>query len=1117
MLHLITGPAGTGKTNRIYEEIRAAVERREGGRILLVPEQFSHEAERELCRVCGDRLSRYAEVLSFTGLARAVQAELGGGSVPVLDKGGKLLCMALALTNCYDALKVFDRSAKRPEMQAVLLATLDAMKTSCVTPEQLLNAAEHFTGELSYKLTDLALVYESYRLVLGNSKADPMDALLTLSARISDSRRLNGQTVMYIDGFTDFTQLELEVLRELLRRGVDLTVCLTLDRPDSDRELFTLQRRSLVRLKELAAELAVPVSMEHVSAFADGRSATAPVFLAEEVFSGSNAAMNAGGAVELYKAGNLEEECRLAAARILDLTRLSGCRMRDIAMAVRGFDAYAPVLEQVFEEYGVPLYTARRTSMAVRPLPQLIKYAYDIVSSRWRADDVISYLGTGLTGLTETERDLLSQYISRWDLNAAAWHRRTPWNQHPDGYAKEYTDADYARLSEINRIRELVAAPLLSFETATRQADTAAEQVTALYAFLEQLSVPATLDALAERLSAEGRIGEAEEYAQIWEITVSALEQCHAILQNVRMDADAFSALFHRMLSSYDIGSIPASLDSVTAGDFDRMRKRNIRTLLVLGASADRLPAFSGGGKLFSDDELILLHDAGAGIGEHPDNELWREYALIYNCLSLPSERLIITFPSMTPEGAAVEPSILVNRAKTLFNMEAESCDFRYYQAAALQPALKAAFSDHSVFGKQLLAYFRRNDGDRLEAIRKSSVIRRGTLSPSSVEKLYGKSLGVTASRAERYFSCRLSYYLTYGLALKSSKKAVFDASELGIFTHRVLQATLEKIRTTGDFHTVSDEEVLAITEQYFRDFEARAENNFPEKSARFLYLFHRMEDNIRQTVLDTVQELRTSSFTPVRMEFNLNELNARLTVPGKSHRTILISGIVDRIDVWEKDGICYLRIADYKLSGKDFDLSEVYYGRDLQMLLYLYTLCANGARTAELLHLPSAKLRPAGIMYIPAFYRSLSADSRPDEAWLESERKKERKRKGIVLNSEAVLDAWEHSHGTNYIPVKYDKAGHPSGDSLLTEEQFTLLYRHMMHCFSCMAAELGSGVLTANPYRKSGDVTFCTNCSSSSACIFKPGELGENYNETPKKSTAEAMELILEEVENDG
>ena len=162
MLRFLIGKAGTGKTSAIYQELREAVLRRETGIIVLVPEQYSHEAERELCRICGDSLSLTAEVLSFTGLARRTAQERGGLANPLLDKGGRLLCMALALDAVGPRLQVYAAARQRSELQSMLLQAVDELKGACVTAEQLLKAAELCKGGLSEKLTDLALILSAY-------------------------------------------------------------------------------------------------------------------------------------------------------------------------------------------------------------------------------------------------------------------------------------------------------------------------------------------------------------------------------------------------------------------------------------------------------------------------------------------------------------------------------------------------------------------------------------------------------------------------------------------------------------------------------------------------------------------------------------------------------------------------------------------------------------------------------------------------------------------------------------------------------------------------------------------------------------------------------------------
>ena len=142
MLRIITGRAGAGKTSGIMEELRADIAAGLAGRLLLVPEQFSHEAERELAHAAGPGLALCAEVLSFTGLARRLEAEAGPGGRSALTAGGRLLCMALAVDNVCTSLRVYARARRSPEMQLELLGALDELTAAEIGPARLMEAAE---------------------------------------------------------------------------------------------------------------------------------------------------------------------------------------------------------------------------------------------------------------------------------------------------------------------------------------------------------------------------------------------------------------------------------------------------------------------------------------------------------------------------------------------------------------------------------------------------------------------------------------------------------------------------------------------------------------------------------------------------------------------------------------------------------------------------------------------------------------------------------------------------------------------------------------------------------------------------------------------------------------
>ena len=1119
MLRVITGKAGSGKTAAINREIRQAVEQRLGGRLLIVPEQYSHEAERELCRTCGDTMSLYAEVLSFTGFARKVAADTGGIAVQFLDKGGKALCMAQALKQAGQKLAVFNNAASRPELQSVLLKALEGMKASCIGSGSLLSVADTCGDVLKRKLTDLAMISDAYDAVLENTGTDPSDRLSLLAAQIHECTFLTEKSVVYVDGFTDFTTAELAVLKAIMARGADLTVCLTTEGLRSRNEIFSLPGSSGGKLLEAAAELGIETKEETAEDNPEESLNPLRIF-ADQLFSFTERKYDSEGRITLLRCENMHAECEAAAARILELVREKGCRWRDIAVAVRGFEDYAAVLENVTEEYGIPLFSARRSAVAAKPLPMLLSAAYSVILNGWNPDDVLTYLGTGLTGLSMDECDILASYVDFWSPDESAWKNPAEWHQHPEGYGGEYTEETEALLAQINSLRRRLAAPLLHLQSRSSENRTAAGQAEALAAFLEELSLAGRLEERAAAYAESGERSEAEEYRQLWAVTVSALEQAYHILGHSQMGPEEFSKLFLITLSGYDIGIIPATLDAVTAGDFDRMRRRNIKHLIVLGADDSRLPAAQEENGIFSEDELRFLSRTEAAFGESPDKELWREYMLIYNTLSLPSETLSLLYSASDEEGNDSRPSMVIERAKALFGLQEHDAEPDEAALSAFRPAFRLAAAGNGEAGEAAAMYFEKTDRERLETVREAARRLRGSLSPAGAEALYGRKMHVSASRAEKFYSCRCAYFWEYGLKAKPYRKAEFSAAEMGTFTHYVLQHMAEDISASGGFSAADDETIIQTARRYCAAYEKEMLHDFREKNERFRYLFRRSEEDVVQIALDMAQELRSSAFTPLAFELNFSdeERFPQILINEKGD-AFRISGIADRVDALQKDGKVYLRVIDYKTGKKEFSLSDVWYGRGMQLLLYLYALQADPEATAKAFNLqPDNEIRSAGAVYAPVRNPYLSLDGTEDEEEVRSKRSSELKRSGIILGEDRIPELWDTGEQQIFSPVKKDRKGNPRRDSVLTAEEFALLYRHMKQRMEEMANAVRTGSIEADPYTEgTEEKSACKWCDYAGRCGFADGENGEHFRTLKKMDPEDVWDKIAEEVEEHG
>jgi len=1105
MLHLILGRGGSGKTGAIFDSIRQRVAAKQPGTILLVPEQYSHAAERELIARCGAGASLYAEVLSFTRLARRVAEELGQMGAPLLDEGGRILTMRMALEAVSSELRLYGGMSRKPAFLQGLLETIDELKQCALTPEVLEDAKGWESGSLSDKLHDLAYIQAAYDKI--SRRTDPRDVLTRLADTVRDSSVV--QSTIFVDAFSDFTAQEMRVLRALLAAGTDLTAALTCGGLLDDTPLFEPAVHTAGQLQRLAEDhgQGVEISVREVRTGIPDELAVIERYLFSTV--PIQRQEIAPGDVELYIAQTPMEECILAAARVRGLVMEKGYRYRDIAVAARGFGDYETMAEHVFAHYGIPVHVARKASILDKPILLLLTAALDTLDSGFRFEPVFRYLRTGLAGVTQEEVDLLEGYVQMWNIFGSTWTREADWTENPAGYGAPFGDSEQAELARINALRQRVMLPLKALAEVGRRAKTAAEQGEALYGFLETISLPETLEQKTTRLRESGRETLAAEYSQIWDILVGALEQAHTILGDTPMDQREFSALIRLTLSGYSVGAIPQTLDRVHLGELDRTRRRGLKCLIALGATDERLPAPSAGRGVFTEDERLRLGQIGLSLSGSAVESVHREEAMIYHAFTAPSERLIISMPKQEEDGRECRESIVFQRICKLLGRTPEpvsSADSRLLINAP-GPAFDLGLSSRSQdpLAAQARGYFEADP--RFLAVSQRIAGVADALSTSSTGALYGERLRLSASKVESFGACRFRYFMQYGLRAKARRKADLDAPMAGDFMHYVLEHVTRAIRDGGGFHAPIASEWRRLTDLVVEEYISLHLGDMAEKTSRFHYLFRRLRRDTYQVVEDMVEELKRGDFVPLDFELTFGEGEALPAVELSADGVELsLRGAVDRVDGWVHEDILYLRVVDYKTGRKKFSLSDIWYGMGIQMLLYLSALVRLGGE-----HYGGAKLAPAGVLYAPARDVIVAAPKHASTEEIEKARRKELVRSGLIVDDPDLVEAMERGEKW-FIPVKWNKEGELTGESLVSAEDLGRLSRHIDRTLLALASEMEAGSVQALP--QSGSVENpCAYCDYRLACHYDPETDGRRYLEPMPK---EAVLEELREVEAD-
>lgn len=1082
MLTILMGRAKTGKSDTVLRRIAEVGD--SGQQILLVPEHASHQAEVDLCRVCGPTASRHAEVLSFRRLSDRVLAITGGIAQVTLDAGGKLLTLQKALMEVMPSLTVYRRPSQKSAFLQQLLDLFDELRCYEVSPENLYTQAQDITGATHDKLCDLSLLYGAYEARLRRPGMDARDRMTKLCDSLEDSGYACGKDI-FIDGFTYFNAQERRALSILLRQAQSVTVTL-LGEPDSREEIFEASLKTLGQLRRLAEQERRPVEIQVLKRRDDNA-----LGHVERYFFGENVPFEGdSAAVRIREADNVFSEVEQTAADILRLVSAGKCRYRDITVAARNMGDYEGVIETVFERYGIPAYLSRRSDILEKPVLSLLTGVLAAIGNGYEYEDMFRWLKTGLAGLTAAECDELENYVLKWEIHGQMWLRDVDWTENPEGYGAPWNEERQARLERVNELRRRVRGPLLALADGLKAGETAGGKVDSLYNFMETLGLQDALESQMKAQAEAGRLQDAEETAQLWEILCGILDQFVEILGDEPMSLDEFTRLFRQVVTQYSVGTIPVSLDQVSVSEITRNDRHTDKYLFLLGANDHVLPDPGQSGGILNDDDRDELAQRGIELAPTGMDRMSIELQNLYAALAQPTEGLTVSYPVSDVSGAELRPAFVIDRLRSLFpavKVEKESIDKEYRLTAAI-PALEAAGQRPQ---GALWRYFAENPQftDRMEAMERAASIKRGRLSRSAVRALYGDRVSMSASRLERMRSCHFAYFMEYGLKAKPRTPAAFDAPQIGTFLHFLLENVTRDVLGMGGFAAVDDEELHKLARKYIDLYVEKELHNFQERNARFKYLFARLRNTAYAVIDQVAEELRHSDFIPLEFELSFGD-NGTLpaVVVSEPDAELRVGGKVDRVDGWVKDGKLYLRVVDYKSGKKAFDLSAVKMGLDIQMLLYLFTLQKEGKD-----HF-GHEIEPAGVLYLPARDEILSMERNIPPEKLASERQKQLKRSGLLLAEPAVLEAMEHDslREPHYLPLRVSRDGSLSG-SIASAAQLGKLGKYVEKLLHQIAAEVRQGNIDADPCCHSEDDSFCQYCDWADACHFQDGRDGDH------------------------
>ncbi len=1114
-LQFIYGRSGSGKSFHCLKSIKTKQNKDNSKKlVLLVPEQYTLQAERDLIKVLGTGGILNTEVLSFRRMAYRVMNEVGGITYPHIHPAGKSMIIYRILDRLKEQFTIFHKSANCKGFVNTLSTLITELKRYNVRADSFDEVLEGLTEDnyLLHKLKEIKLIYSEFDNMLESRYRDTDDELTLLASKL-DSTEMYSKAEIWIDGFAGFTPQEVEVISKLIQQteNVYITMCTDVlfdDMQSGSTDVFAAVKKSCKKFVSIAEASGVkilpPVGLN---------SANLPRFKESRELQSQEANYFAypyrvyqqpTTDIELFESVNIYAEIEECARDIIRQCRDNDMQFKDITVATRNLTGYENLIEVIFEQYNIPCFIDSKTEITNHPLVRMVLSMLEIFTENWSYEAVFRYLKSGLTGIEDTRIDLLENYVLACGIRGSRWTQEAEWNTsiefRPDDKQSPENDE---MLLQVNMTRNEVREPLLRFRNRTKGRRTAEDFCTGIYEYLVEIGVEERIRDYIDSFTQNGQLRLAGEYQQVWNILMDVFDQVVEVMGDETFGIEKFANVFKIGLAEYKISSIPASLDQVLIGSIEHLRSHEIKALYILGTNDGVFPSAGISEGVLSDKDRDVLNKKGIELASDTKSKAFDELYLIYRTLTMPKNFLRISWPIADHEGRTMRPSTIISRMRKIFPNITEKNNIlkpagvnnNIDLIASPVPSFNQLVSilrqknegiEPGHMWKELFAWFSAQEEWKQKCDAMINALKYRNIAvpvdKAKIRELYGKNPYFTVSRLEKYTSCPFAFYVQYGLGARERKIYRLSPPDVGTFMHAVIERFSKMVDENNyswrefDRQWCSDE-VSKIVDELL----ASMKNTILGGSKRFKALAVRLKRVVTRAVWLIAEHIRRSSFEPVGYEVEFGEGGAYppIVIELDSGEKIKLVGRIDRIDTLSTDNGKYLRIVDYKSGDKDFKLSDVYYGLQMQLITYLDALWESSENSGE-------RALPGGILYFRVDDPMIkgTGSSSPEE--IETAIMKKLKMKGLLLADVQLIKYMDNTIEGNsiIIPARINKGDVLGKSSAATIEQFTVLRSFVKQILKDMCSELMKGKVPISPYKKK-KLTSCSYCNYSSVCQF--------------------------------
>ena len=937
---LVLGKAGSGKTHFVLQKFFHYVEEhKEDNVIFILPTYSQVEHLRDhILRVSAYKGYLDTGLATFSGLAKRILDH--SDNTPQrepLNESEKDLVLSSILKNANTG--YFTEVSDYAGFKSAFLSFIREIKENSLDPlafKDVLKTVQ--TGKrqspFNLKCSELVTLYDNYQQALSQNSFLDKEDLLELAQSHLNKNTLSEVELLLVDGFHDYTQLELKFLAKLTSLVPKVYITLPHQTSDPVPHAFRVSHKTYSRLTGLGLrELRLDENKRTTSQML--RHIEANVFSQpEEPFVPESDSPDMS--LQITAAANMQDEVEQIARRIRKLTHGERYAFSQITVIFRNIEKYQDLVEDTFTRFSIPVRIYGKNSLKENPLIKAIMNTINIFTDKWQDEAVWKVLksntGIDINLINELELEYLKKGQTD-DYNK--WLELT-------------SDSELKPVSDFLEQLKKIFGKLEGRHTFRHYSDCISDIVNLYYK-------PA--------FSTYGKLtgGYRTNIIDLLKSDAGALREFISILNNPTMEELAWSAetiMFEEFLHTLES---QAALTSYKKKD---RRKEVVNVIDVLEARQWEMPVVFVGGLLEKEfprqvrENLFLkdyyrsrLNAEGKIVLREASEKMDEERYLFYIAITRAREKLYLSYPSANSNGNLTLPSFFLSDIHKLFSEKVckeitiqrnlssiipepeeiitstDSKSFIYYH-------LNTPYVSEKEQNKKDIALWLYNNSEEGSSFREDLCMLTALIDSYNnlqlkfsdkriIKKISGASRRFSPTKLKDYAQCPYKYFGSTTLNLRQAIPKSLDSRMQGSIIHKVLE---EYFKDTKDITKIFNDVFKQKTRGMIIGFE---EMKIRNEMIKTLLAFESMES-----------DSDTSTFKPSMFEVKFGDEEIETLQIGDSNNGgIEISGKIDRVDITEVNGEKIGAIIDYKYGQTEFKSTDLEEGLDLQLPIYLLAL----------------------------------------------------------------------------------------------------------------------------------------------------------------------------------